>query len=68
MMMWVFIFIIRKQQHNKGLSTMTNQEYKQMYIESCVESGAKCTSSGLRQFIVWRKHVESFFDEMKSKT
>jgi len=47
---------------------MTNQEYKQMYIESCVESGAKCTSSGLRQFIVWRKHVESFFDEMKSKT
>jgi|TARA_R110002094_G_scaffold180832_1_gene159005 hypothetical protein len=46
---------------------MTNQEYKQMYIESCVESGAKYTASGLKQFIVWRKNVESLFDEMKSK-
>jgi len=38
-------------------------EYKEMYAESCSESGENPSVSGLKRFIEWRMRVEKLFDE-----
>mgnify|MGYP002811247444 CR=1 FL=1 len=38
-------------------------EYKEMYAESCSESGESPSVSGLKRFIEWRMRVEKLFDE-----
>jgi len=46
---------------------MEHHEYKEMYMENCMESGEKPSVSGLKKFIEWRKSVEKFFDENYSE-
>jgi hypothetical protein len=38
-------------------------EYKEMYAESCSESGESPSVSGLKRFIEWRMRVEKLFKE-----
>ena len=38
-------------------------KYKEMYAESCSESGEKPSASGLKRFSDWRMRVEKLFDE-----
>ena len=37
--------------------------YKEMYAESCSESGEKPSASGLKRFSDWRMRVEKLFEE-----
>ena len=44
---------------------MTMKEYKEMYNETCFETGARPTERGFKEFKAWRKRVEKYFDNMK---
>ena len=41
---------------------MTEQEYRDMYAEYCMESATRMTDRGFREFMAWRKRVEKLFD------
>ena len=41
---------------------MTEQEYRDMYAEYCMESGERMTDRGFREFKAWRKRVEDLFE------
>ena len=41
---------------------MTEQEYRDMYAEYCMESGVRWTDRGFVEFKAWRKRVEKLFD------
>ena len=41
---------------------MTEQEYRDMYAEYCMESGERMTDRGFMEFMAWRKRVEKLFD------
>ena len=42
---------------------MTEQEYRDMYAEYCMEGSERMTGRGFMEFKAWRKRVESFFDK-----
>ena len=47
-----------------AITTMSNKkykEYKEMYAEVCVETGAKYTPVAFMEFVEWRKRVEALF-------
>jgi hypothetical protein len=44
---------------------MTEEEYRDMYRENCMESGSRMTEKGFEEFKAWRKRVEKLFDNMK---
>mgnify|MGYP000633006219 CR=1 FL=1 len=40
---------------------MTEQEYRDMYGEYCMEGGSRMTERGFEEFKAWRKRVEALF-------
>ena len=42
---------------------MTEQEYRDMYAEYCMESGERMTDRGFTEFKAWRERVEKLFEE-----
>ena len=42
---------------------MTEQEYRDMYNEYCMEGGSRMTERGFMEFKAWRKKVEDLFDK-----
>ena len=42
---------------------MTEQEYRDMYAEYCMESGERWTDRGFMEFMAWRKRVEDLFEK-----
>ena len=42
---------------------MTEQEYRDLYAEYCMESGERMTDRGFREFKAWRERVEKLFEE-----
>ena len=44
-------------------SPLTEQEYRDMYAEYCMESGERMTDRGFMEFKAWRERVEKLFEE-----
>ena len=44
---------------------MTEEEYRDMYREHCMEGGSHMTEHGFEEFKAYRKRVEKYFDNMK---
>ena len=42
---------------------MTEQEYRDMYAEYCMEGSERMTDRGFMEFKAWRKRVETFFEK-----
>jgi|TARA_B110000908_G_scaffold99159_1_gene117103 hypothetical protein len=47
---------------------MTEQEYRDMYAEVCMETGERFTDRGFMEFKAWRKRVEELFDNSSDST
>jgi hypothetical protein len=52
----------------RGIQMMTEEEYRDMYRENCMESGSRMTERGFEEFKAWRKRVEKYFDNMKDSS
>ena len=62
----------------RGSMEMTEQEYRDMYAEYCMEGGERMTDRGFTEFKAWRKRfvrevraiiaVEKYFDNMKDSS
>jgi hypothetical protein len=55
----VYLGIIKE---TREVIEMTMKEYKEMYNETCFETGARPTERGFKEFMAWRKRVEKLFD------
>jgi hypothetical protein len=57
----VYLGIIKE---TREVIEMTMKEYKEMYNETCFETGARPTERGFKEFKAWRKRVEKLFDNI----
>ena len=42
---------------------MTEQEYRDMYAEYCMEGGFQISPEGFAEFVEWRENVEKYFED-----